>query len=156
LELIEKGSLVEPGWTALEPEVAAFLDEFDRRAREGSSGPEFADAFLSLDSATAAVVTRESLVAALPRRRHLFDSAGLGDPRPVSARQLVLDARHVLLRVAWRVDRRRGVGGPVRLESSFLLRREGSALQIHVYVNHIEDLAAALAAGGGPVTDTGS
>jgi hypothetical protein len=46
-----------------------------------------------------------------------------------------LDRHHVLARTLWAAPRTDG-SGEVRLDSSFLLRRDGDRLRIIVYVTH--------------------
>jgi hypothetical protein len=60
------------------------------------------------------------------------------------AAAIAAESGNVLVRADW--DAERGAGGePVRLESTFLLRRDESGVRILAYVNH-RDVAAALAA----------
>jgi hypothetical protein len=124
-------------WTPTDPDVAAFLDEYDR----GDPTALFAGTFLVLDPARAAAVTPAQLAAALPARRTMFDAAGVGALRRTGARQQRLDDRHVLVSAGWSAERT--AGGPLNLASTFLLRREGDSFQIMVYLNHT-DLVAAL------------
>jgi hypothetical protein len=129
----------------IEPDIAAFLDDYDAYGRDRTGpAPEhevFAASFLALDPAHVLTLTPAQLAAALPARRRRFDAAGVGDIHRTGARQLRLDDRHVLVSATWSAAR--DGADPVMLSSSFLLRREGDAYQIVVYVNHV-DLDAAL------------
>jgi hypothetical protein len=78
----------------------------------------------------------------------MFDAAGVSDVQRVDARQLRLDDHHLLVSVDWTAAR--ADQDPVRLESTFLVRREPDGLRIVVYLNH-HDVAALLAADVGPV-----
>lgn len=133
----------QPGWTTLEPDVAAFLDEYDAHGRSADENAAtlFADSFLVLDPVRAATVTPAALAAALPARRRMFDNAGVGEFSRTDARQLRLDDRHVLVTADWSAERAGAT--PLPLTSTFLLRREGSDYRVVVYLNHT-DLAAAL------------
>ncbi|MFI5907898.1 hypothetical protein [Dactylosporangium sp. NPDC051541] len=123
-------------WTPLDPEVAAFMDEYDRGALR-----LFADPFLALDPARAVAVTPAQLGAAMPARRAMFDRAGVGTLRRTGTRQLRLDDRHILVGADWSAPRTSG--GTFDTTATFLLRREGQTFQIMVYLNHT-DLAATL------------
>jgi hypothetical protein len=84
------------------------------------------------------------LAAALPARRGMFDAAGVGAIRRTDARQLRLDDHHVLVSVDWTAER--ADRDPLRLESTFLIRREPDGPRIVVYLNH-HDVAALLSSG---------
>jgi hypothetical protein len=124
-------------WTPPDPDVAAFLDDYDH----GDATALFADTFLALDPARATAVTPAQLAAALPARRQMFAAAGVGPLNRTGARQQRLDDRHILVAADWSAER--STGGPLNVASTFLLRREGDSFQIMVYLNHT-DLAAAL------------
>lgn len=130
-------------WKPLDPDIRAFLTEFEQRGAnpEADSGDLFADQFLTSGPDRALVVSREALVASLPRRRQMFAAAGVGSARCVDAAQLDLDEHHLLVRSDWDADR--SGGDPLRLESTFLLRRETDGPRILAYLNH-RDIAAAL------------
>jgi hypothetical protein len=129
-----------PAWTEPEPEVAAFLDDYDSRGDRAAG--LFAGTFLVLDPARAISLDPAALAAALPARRRMFDAAGVGEISRTGARQLRLDAQHVLVSATWRADRAGSV--PLELASTLLLRREPDRYEVVVYLNHT-DLAAALA-----------
>ncbi|WP_432838677.1 hypothetical protein [Dactylosporangium sp. CA-092794] len=130
------------GWTELDTDVAEFVDDYDTRNRIGGAEAVFADSFLALDPARAVTLTPAMLARVLPVRRKMFDDAGVGRLRRTSASQFRLDDRHVLVGIGWSGDR--AGSGPVELDSTFLLRREGDRWQIVVYLNHT-DLSATLA-----------
>jgi hypothetical protein len=131
-------------WKSLDPEIHAFIAEFERRGAEPESdaGEQFADQFISADPHQTMVLTRDILVASLPRRRQMFAEVGVGSARCVDAVQLDLDDRYLLVRSEWDADRTGGQ--PLRLESTFLVRREDDGPRIVVYLNH-RDIAAVLA-----------
>ena len=132
-----------PDWTPLDQDVASFLDEYDAHGRsaDGNAARLFADSFLVLDPTRAATVTPAALAAALPARRRMFDNAGVGAFSRTDARQLRLDDQRVLVTADWSAER--AGAAPLTLNSTFLLRREGSVYRVVVYLNHT-DLAAAL------------
>ena len=71
----------------------------------------------------------------LPASPAALPDAGVG---PAALSQLThqeLDPHHVLARTVWAAPRTDG-SGEVRLDSSFLLRRDGDRLRIIVYVTH--------------------
>ncbi|GIH20847.1 hypothetical protein [Rugosimonospora africana] len=129
--------------TTLSPDVDAFFAEYAARGAnpDADSGEHFAEEFLTLDPNQARVLARGTLVAALPARRQLFAKAGIGPLQLADASQLDLDARHVLVRAAWTAER---TGAQrLRIESTFLLRRDEGRLRIVVYLNH-HDMVALL------------
>jgi len=137
--------VITHAWKPLDPDIRAFLTEFERRGAdpESDSGDLFADQFIASDPQRAMVVSREALLASLPQRRRMFAAAGVGTARCVDAAQFDLDERHLLVRSDWDADR---TGSPpLRLESTFLLRRDNDGLRILAYLNH-RDIAATLAA----------
>jgi hypothetical protein len=139
--------VISSSWKPLTPDIDAFLAEFERRGTDpqSDSGEQFADQFLTVDPGQAAVLSRAMLTAALPARRKMFDTAGIGAVRCVAASQLDLDERHLLVTADW--DAERAAGEPVRLQSTFMLRREDDGPRILVYLNH-HDVMALLFPGG--------
>ncbi|WP_153343249.1 hypothetical protein [Nocardia aurantia] len=137
--------MITATWKPLDPDLAAFLTEFEKAnaTTESDQGRPFAEQFLTTDPNRATVVTREALVASLPMRRRLFESAGLGHAVCVASAQLDLDEHHVLVTTDW--DTPRAGAEPVRLESTYLIRRDDDDLRILVYLNH-RDIVAVLGA----------
>jgi hypothetical protein len=138
--------MITSAWSPLDADIKDFVDEFDRRS--AGSGTEttalFASNFLALEPARAVALTPAILAAALPARRGMFDAAGVGDIRRADARQLRLDDQHIIVSVDWTAER--AGRNPLRLESTFLVRREPDGPRIVVYLNH-HDIAAMLSAG---------
>lgn len=108
----------------------------------------FLPTFLSLDPAVAAPVDVRSLIAFLPRRRGVFESAGATGTRLASIEISELDERHSLARTTWSVvyDEPHE---PVTLRSTFLLRYVDGSWRIAVYLNH-ESLTELLASTAAP------
>lgn len=131
-------------WTRLEPDVRAFIDEFDARGTDpqGEAEKLFASTFLAVDAQLAVGVTPDQFAAALPARRAMFRAAGVSAVVRQRAEQLRLDERHVLVRGQWSAERD---AGPITLSSTLLLRNEPPGYRILVYLNH-HDVAALLAA----------
>jgi hypothetical protein len=78
----------------------------------------------------------------------LFAAAGISRVVLEELRHEALDDAYVLARTQWRAERA-GTGGPpapLRLASSFLLRRDGDRLRVVLYLNH-QDLGKALSSG---------
>lgn len=148
MSLLEKGSdrtMITSEWSSLDPDAEASVDEYDRNGGDRSVPVTalFAPTFLALDPARAVLLTPAALAAALPARRAMFDAAGVGTIRRAAARQLRLDDPHLLVSVGWTAecaDR-----DPLRLDSTFLLRREPTGPRIVVYLNHhnVADLLSA-------------
>jgi hypothetical protein len=138
--------MITSSWGPLEADIEAFVDEFDRRSAGPGTGTTalFATNFLALEPARAVALTPAMLAAALPARRGMFDAAGVGDIRRADACQLSLDNQHVLVSIDWIAER--AYGDPLRLESTFLVRREPDGPRIVVYLNH-HDVAEMLSAG---------
>src|SRR5215475_13264975 len=128
-------------WHSPTDDVAAFIAAFDRRNSEGDTGDHFADNFLALDPNNVTVLTPSVLAAVLPARRRKFQDAGVTAVRRRETRQLEIDAFHLLVTAVW--DAERHGREPIRLESTFLLRRDAEGLRILVYLNH-HDVAALL------------
>jgi hypothetical protein len=103
----------------------------------------FAETFLSSDPAGTTVVPRPAFLQALPRRAQAFAEAGVGPAVLTRLTHTELDPHHVLARTTWAAPRipgdssgDSGGGGEVRLESSFLLRRDGDLLRVIAYITH--------------------
>lgn len=136
--------MITSTWRPPDEQVVAFLQEFERRGldRGADDGNQFADAFVASAPNGSTVLSRAALAATLPQRRRMFDAAGVGAARCVDAAQPDLDDHHLMVTSDWEASRT--AGEPVRLASSFLLRRDGGRLQVLAYLNH-RDVAAVLA-----------
>jgi hypothetical protein len=102
----------------------------------------FAETFLAADPAGVQPVPRQALLDALPRRAALFTAAAIARVVLADLQHHALDDTYVLARTEWRGERTRGLT-PVRLSSTFILRREVDRLRVVFYLNH-QDLARAL------------
>ena len=129
----------------LDGQVEAFFDTFaaasdpldtDRLAEL------FAETFLAADPAGVQAVPRQAFLHALPRRAELFAAAGIARVVLAELRYQALDATYVLARTDW-LGERTAASTPVRLSSTFILRRDADRLQVVCYLNH-QDLARAL------------
>jgi hypothetical protein len=144
---------VNTTWSHPDPDVRAFLDDFDERGASPDGGSEqlFAATFLAADPSSAVPLTPEQLAGTLPARRAMFDAAGVGAVRRQRAQQLRLDDRHVVVSGTWSADRTEGA---LELSSTLLLRSERDGYRVLVYLNH-HDISALLASplpGSGPTT----
>jgi hypothetical protein len=145
--------------TDVRPDVRAFFEGYRRAGEDPDSGALmscFADAFMSLDSSSATVASPQKLLAALPRRRQLFESIGSDGLELADIRELPLDGAHTLVRTSWDVRMRNAsADGQLTLHSTFVLRRGGRGWQIVLYLNHqdlprlFSDLAGHVNAGPG-------
>ncbi|MEW1648655.1 hypothetical protein [Streptomyces sp. NPDC091219] len=137
-----------PDWTAPDDDIAAFLDDYDTRGRDvaADQARSFAPNFLALDPQRASALTPAALEAVLPMRRRAFDEAGIGAFTRTGARQMRLDARHVLVAADWQAAHR---PEPIPVSAIFLLRQEEHGYEIALYLNHT-DLTAYLTTAGSP------
>jgi hypothetical protein len=136
----------------LDDQVREFFDSFGA-ASDGldveALGQLFDETFLAADPAGAQPVPREVFLRALPRRAELFAAAGISRVVLDDVAHEALDDTYVLARTGWRAERAGAAAeaaAPLRLDSSFLLRRDGDRLRVVLYLNH-QDLRAVLSAG---------
>ncbi|HEX4907002.1 MAG TPA: hypothetical protein VFW32_00260, partial [Actinomycetes bacterium] len=87
-------------------------------------------------------VPRQAFLHALPGRAELFRSAGIARVVLASLEHHALDDTYVLARTEWRAERT-AASTPVRLSSTFILRRDADRLWVVFYLNH-QDLTRAL------------
>jgi ketosteroid isomerase-like protein len=129
----------------LDGQVQAFFDTFaaasDQLDVDRLAGL-FAGTFLAADPAGAQPVPRQAFLHALPRRAELFAAAGITRVVLAELQYHALDDTYVLAKTLWHGERARG-STPVRLSSTFILRRDGDRLQVVLYLNH-QDLARTL------------
>jgi len=101
----------------------------------------FSGVFLSLDPNSATAVSPQALLAALPRRRQLFQAIGSDGLELADISEMPLDDLHTLVRTSWRLRMRsQAPRDPIFLLSTFILRREDGAWRIVLYLNH-QDLS---------------
>lgn len=136
--------MISSTWKPLDPDIEAFLTAYEKfgDTPEPDAGTPFAEHFIATDPQRATMVSPAMLVASLPARRKMFEQAGIGAIHRTGAAQQDLDAHHVLVTTEWEAER--ATGDPLRLESTFLLRREADGPRILVYLNH-HDITALLA-----------
>ena len=101
--------------STVRPDVHDFFERYERAAR--NQDPEaltsaFASNFLSLDSRSATALTPQTLLAALPRRKQLFESIGSDGLQLEEIEETPLDDYHTLVRTSWRVRLRDAPSGP--------------------------------------------
>ena len=126
--------------TSVRPDVRDFF----QRYQSAGKGPDsealasfFADVFMSLDPNSAAAVSPQALLAALPRRRQLFESIGSDGLELADISEMPVDDLHTLVRTSWRLRmRNQAPRDPIFLLSTFILRREDGAWRIVLYLNH--------------------
>jgi hypothetical protein len=118
-------------------EIAAFFSDFEEASRTehwARFEEMFLGDFMNLDPGSTGPVARDDLIAFLPHRKRLLDSAGATGTILRSLEAQALDDMHVLARTTWDLafedDRE-----PVVLRSTFVLRRE-DRWRIAVYLNH--------------------
>jgi ketosteroid isomerase-like protein len=129
----------------LDGQVEAFFDAFAAASDQldlDRLAELFAETFLAADPAGVQAVPRQAFLRALPRRAELFAAAGITRVVLADLQHHALDDAYVLARTDWRAERP-GASTPVRLSSTFILRRDGDRLRVVVYLNH-QDLARVL------------
>lgn len=126
--------------TDVRPDVRDFFQRYQRAADELDSqalAGLFSGVFMNLDATSATAVSPQALLAALPRRRQLFEAIGSDGLELADIGETPLDDLHTLVRTSWRLRMRdRALRDPVFLLSTFILRREDGAWRIAVYLNH--------------------
>jgi len=110
-------------------DVAAFL-----RHLTSNPADSFAEVFLVGDKSGARPIARDQFLQALPARAARFAQAGVGPPELTETTITVLDGHYLLARTQWLAPR--ADAEPVRLESSYLLHHDGTALRVVAYLNH--------------------
>lgn len=126
--------------TSVRPDVRDFFRRYQRAADELDSealASLFSGVFMSLDVNSATAVSPQALLAALPRRRQLFEAIGSDGLELADISEMPLDDLHTLVRTSWRVRMRdRALRDPLFLLSTFVLRREDGGWRIVLYLNH--------------------
>lgn len=126
--------------TSVRPDVRAFFRRYERAAEDLDSEALtscFCAMFMSLDASSAATLSPQQLLVALPRRKQLFQAIGSDGLELADISELPLDDLHTLVRTSWKLRmRNQPPRDPVRLRSTFLLRRDDRAWRIVLYLNH--------------------
>jgi len=126
--------------TRARPDVRAFFRRYERAAEDINRDELtalFADVFMSLDASSMHALSPQALLAALPRRRQLFEAIGSDGMELAELSETPLDDRHTLVRTSWNLRMRNGTGrDPISLRSTFILRRDDGAWRIVLYLNH--------------------
>jgi hypothetical protein len=122
------------------PDVLAFFRRYERAGEDLDSDAlanMFCDVFLSLDAGSAAAVSPHALLAALPRRKQLFEAIGSDGLALADITETPLDDLHTLVRTSWRLRMRdQAPRDPISLRSTFILRKDDGAWRIVLYLNH--------------------
>jgi ketosteroid isomerase-like protein len=130
----------------LDGQVEAFFDTFAAASDQLDTdrlAELFAETFLAADPAGVQPVPRQAFLAALPRRAELFAAAGITRVVLTALQHQSLDNTYVLARTDWRAEHPGAASTPVRLSSTFILRRDADRLRVVFYLNH-QDLARVL------------
>lgn len=92
---------------------------------------------MSLDASSATTLSPQALLAALPRRKQLFEAIGSDGLELADISELPLDDLHTLVRTSWNLRlRNQPLRNPVCLRSTFLLRKDDGTWRIVLYLNH--------------------
>jgi ketosteroid isomerase-like protein len=126
--------------TGVRPDVRAFFQRYDRASDDFDSAAltsSFCDVFLSLDASSAVALSPPALLAALPRRKQLFEAIGSDGLELAEISEMPLDDLHTLVRTSWNLRmHEESPRGPICLRSTFILRKDDGAWRIAVYLNH--------------------
>jgi hypothetical protein len=126
--------------TSVRPDVRAFFRRYERAAEDLDSEALtscFCAAFMSLDASSATTLSPQALLAALPRRKQLFEAIGSDGLELADISELPLDDLHTLVRTSWNLRmRNQPPRDPVCLRSTFILRKDDRAWRIVLYLNH--------------------
>jgi hypothetical protein len=126
--------------TGVRPDVRAFFQRYDRASHDFDSealASSFGEVFLSLDASSAVALPWRALLAALPRRKQLFEAIGSGGLELADISEMPLDDLHTLVRTSWNLRMHHEPPcGPICLRSTFVLRKDDGAWRIVLYLNH--------------------
>jgi hypothetical protein len=126
--------------TDIRPEVRDFFRRFEHAAEDPGSEPLtnlYCAEFMALDSSSAVTITPQALLAALPRRKQLFEAIGCDGLDLADISEIPLDDVHTLVRTSWSLRMRKETALiPARLHSTFILRKDDRGWRIIVYLNH--------------------
>jgi len=126
--------------TRVRPDVRAFFRRYERAAEDldGEALTSlFCDVFMTLDASSAAAISPQALLAALPRRKQLFECIGSDGLELADISEMPLDDLHTLVRTSWNLRMRNGPPrDPVCLRSTFILRKDDRSWRIVLYLNH--------------------
>jgi ketosteroid isomerase-like protein len=129
----------------LDGQVEAFFDTFAAASDQLDTdrlAELFAETFLAADPAAVHAVPRQAFLQALPRRAELFAAAGITRVALIDLQHEPLDDTYVLARTDWHAEHT-AASTPVRLSSTFILRRDADRLRVVFYLNH-QDLTRVL------------
>src|SRR4029077_13260347 len=114
--------------TSVRPDVRAFFRRYERAAEDLDSEALtscFCAMFMSLDAGSATTLSPQALLAALPRRKQLFEAIGSDGLELADMSELPLDDLHTLVRTSWTMRmRNERPRDPVSLRSTFILRKD--------------------------------
>jgi len=126
--------------TSVRPDVRDFFRRYQSAGEDLDSealASLFSGVFMSLDANSATAVSPQALLAALPRRKQLFEAIGSDGLELADISEMPLDDLHTLVRTSWRLRMRsQAPRDPIFLLSSFILRREDGLWRIVLYLNH--------------------
>src|SRR6516225_4693449 len=113
--------------TSVRPDIRDFFRRY-QRAGEDLDSPAlasmFSSVFMSLDPSSATSASPHALLAALPRRKQLFQAIGSDGLTLADITEMPLDDLHTLVRTSWHLRmRHQAPRDPVSLRSTFLLRK---------------------------------
>ena len=126
--------------TGVRRDVRAFFQRYDRACHDLDSEAltsSFCDMFLSMDASSAVALSPQALLAALPRRKQLFEAIGSDGLELADISEMPLDDLHTLVRTSWNLRmRNEPPRGPICLRSTFILRKDDGAWRVVLYLNH--------------------
>src|SRR5215468_10274636 len=126
-------------WDA-NPSMQAFFERFETQNAGGNLdglAALYAPSFLMAGPAGTRIVKASDLMAAIPRRKQLFDAAGCRSTRLRSVDETRLDARYSLVRTEWEwaFQRADGTTAVISQPSTFIVDRAADGGKIVCYMN---------------------
>jgi hypothetical protein len=126
--------------TGARPDVRAFFRRYEHAAEDLDTEALtscFCAVFMTLDASSAAALSPQELLAALPRRKQLFEAIGSDGLQLADISEVPLDDAHTLVRTSWNLRMRNEPSrDPVCLRSTFILRKDHGTWRIVLYLNH--------------------
>ena len=126
--------------------MAEFLESFERSRTGGAEAAAalYAETFLAAGPDGARCIRAEDFVKALPKRKEMFERAGLRRTELAGVTETPLGQRYSMARTKWRMFfEREGGEKVVEVESTFLVDTSGAAPRILAYVAHHDALKEA-------------
>jgi hypothetical protein len=125
---------------AVDQDTRTFFEVFERSNAAGDAEATaglFATSFLMAGANGVQVVRASDLRFAIPKRKHMLESAGCSTARLLSLQEAKLDNRYSQVRTEWQWRIRREGAAPVEitLPSTFIVEKSSEGLRIVFYLS---------------------